>query len=203
MDSNDIKVIEFLRQFINENDVLVDVGANNGDYTEFFKHQLNGTGKIYSLELHPKTFLNLKNKFSNDLNVMCFNVAVSNEDGECTYFSGKDSFTHNIIGHDMDYKPNSSLGTIKSIRLDTLLNDETEIDLIKIDVEGAEYLVLEGISGIINKTKHILVECHLDEDWEKIRKKLIDEYNLNCTNVISGEIITPYSNRAYQCFCKK
>jgi hypothetical protein len=103
----------------------------------------------------------------------------------------------------MDYKPNSSLGTIKSIRLDTLLNDETEIDLIKIDVEGAEYLVLEGISEIINKTKHILVECHLDEDWEKIRKKLIDEYNLNCTNVISGEIITPYSNRAYQCFCKK
>jgi hypothetical protein len=103
----------------------------------------------------------------------------------------------------MDYKPNSSLGTFKSIRLDTLLNDETEIDLIKIDVEGAEYLVLEGISGIINKTKHILVECHLDEDWEKIRKKLIDEYKLNCTNVISGEIITPYSNRAYQCFCKK
>jgi len=175
MDSNDIKVNEFLRQFINENDVLVDVGANNGTYTEFFKYQLNGTGKIYSLELHPKTFLNLKNKFSNDLNVVCFNVAVSNEDGECTYFSGKDSFTHNIIGHDMDYKPNSSLGTIKSIRLDTLLNDETEIDLIKIDVEGAEYLVLEGISGIINKTKHILVECHLDEDWEKIRKKLISQ----------------------------
>ena len=203
MDSNDIKVSEFLKQFINKNDVLVDVGANNGDYTEFFKHQLSGTGKIYSLELHPKTYLSLKNKFSNDSNIECFNIAVSNEDGECIYFSGKDSFTHNIIGHDMNYEPNSSLGTIKSIRLDSLLNDETKIDLIKIDVEGAEYLVLEGISGIINKTKHILVECHLDKDWEKIRKKLIDEYQLNCTNVISGEIITPYSNRAYQCFCKK
>lgn len=203
MDLNDYKVSEFITQYIEKGGTLVDVGANQGEYTSLFKRILDGSGKIYSIELHPETYKGLQIKFSEDNNVECLNLAISDTDGSCTYFSGRDSFTHNIIGHDMDYRANSPLGNIESKRLDTLLNDDKEINLIKIDVEGAELMVLRGLSGIIEKIKYILVECHLNNDWDNIKNILLKEYNLNCINVISGEIINENSERAYQCFCKK
>ena len=51
MDNNDLKNFEVLSQIITEGDILVDVGSNYGDYTDFFKSKLNGTGTIYSIKV--------------------------------------------------------------------------------------------------------------------------------------------------------
>lgn len=203
MDNNDLKNFNFLQSIISPKDVLVDVGANYGDYTDFFRKQLDGNGKIYSIELHPETFTRLKNKFEEFENIKVLNFAVCNNTGEVEYFAGKDAWTNNIIGHDMSFNKNASLGKIQSIRLDELLENEKKIKLIKIDVEGAEKLVLQGMKNIIHKVENILVECHLDEEWEQIRNIILYEYNFDCTNIISGESITNNSKRPYQCFCKK
>jgi FkbM family methyltransferase len=56
------------------------------------------------------------------------------------------------------------MGKTESIRLDTFLKYIEHINLIKIDVEGAELMVLEGLENIINKVDYILVECHLNKD---------------------------------------
>lgn len=203
MDSNDLKTINTLSKIVKENDVVVDVGANQGDYTEKFMTFLNGTGKIYSIELHPSTFNDLFFKFSEVPNIKVLNYAVTNVDSKITYYKGVDSYTHNIIGHDMSYNKNPSLGEIQGIRLDSLLKDEPKIKLIKIDVEGAEYLVLQGVSGILDKVDYIFIECHLDEDWESIKNLLIRDYNLECENLITGDFIDNTSGRAYHCLCKK
>jgi hypothetical protein len=42
MDANDAKSIFRLSNIITNNDILVDVGANKGDYTNFFKEKWNG-----------------------------------------------------------------------------------------------------------------------------------------------------------------
>ena len=47
---------------------------------------------------------------------------------------------------------------VKCIRLDKILNKYSEIKLIKIDVEGAEYEVLKGLEKVLPKTKFIIVE---------------------------------------------
>ena len=74
MDSNDLKNFEILTPIIKEGDILVDIGANYGDYTDFFKRCLNGTGKIYSVELHPDTFKFLHNK----LKCLIYNITDTN-----------------------------------------------------------------------------------------------------------------------------
>jgi len=203
MDSNDLKNFEVLSQLITDGDVLVDVGSNYGDYTDFFKNKLNGTGIIYSIELHPKTYNQLKSKFENDKNIKTFNYAVCDVDGEIEYFEGKDAWTNNIIGHDMSFTKNESLGKIQGITLDSLLENEKKIKLIKIDVEGAEKLVLNGMKKIINNVENILIECHLDEDWNEIKNILIGELNLSCINIKDNIEVKDNSNRAYQCLCKK
>jgi FkbM family methyltransferase len=203
MDNNDLKNFEVLSQIITEGDILVDVGSNYGDYTDFFKSKLNGTGTIYSIELHPETYNQLKSKFENDQNIKTFNYAVCDIDSEIEYFKGKDAWTNNIIGHDMSFTKNESLGKIQGITLDSLLKNENKIKLIKIDVEGAEKLVLNGMKKIINNVENILIECHLDEDWDEIKNILIGELNLSCINIKDNIEVNNNSNRVYQCLCKK
>ena len=157
MDINDKKNLEYIEKIITEGDILVDVGANQGLYTSFFLNKIGATGKIISVELHPTTFGTLSEKFLENKNVITMNRAVSDVDGYIEYFAGVDSYTNNIIGHDMSFKKNSKIGDIESVRLDTLLKEMESIKLVKIDVEGAEHMVLEGMSGIVNIVENIFV----------------------------------------------
>ena len=103
----------------------------------------------------------------------------------------------------MPFTKNESLGKIQGITLDSLLKNENKIKLIKIDVEGAEKLVLNGMKKIINNVENILIECHLDEDWDEIKNILIGELNLSCINIKDNIEVNNNSNRVYQCLCKK
>lgn len=204
MDHHDIKNFEYLGKLINKNGVVVDVGAHLGAYTNFFIGILNGTGKIYSIELNPSTFTRLKTLYQ-DKNLIILNKAVSDENGFVDFYhDGGHTQTTNILGHDVNYTPNPKIGSIESIRLDTLLEKEEKIDLIKIDVEGSEIKVLEGLSGVISKVSYLLVECHLDEEWGTIKDILINRYKFSCYDIqYETPVNIDTAERSYQCLCKK
>lgn len=203
MDANDLKNFRILTPLINEGDVLVDVGANYGDYTELFSKCLNGSGRVYSIELHPDTYNVLNNKFGHQNNTIVLNYGVSNTNEPIPFYRGNDSWTNNIIGHDTNFRVNEKIGIIQGIRLDTLLKNEQHIKILKIDVEGAENLVLEGLEGIYDRVEYMLLECHLDEDWLGIRDMILNKYNFKCINLGNNQEVDNNSDRPYQCFCKR
>lgn len=189
---------------IKNNGVLVDVGANVGDYTHFFLKNINDDGKVYAIELSSETCNILNTKFRDNKNVIILNNAVSDNNDVINYYGDRDNICmNNIIGYDMYLKENKVLGQVKAITLDELLKDEELINLIKIDVEGAELLVLKGMYKTIDKVEFLLVECHLDEDWDTIRNILLNDFKLSCENYLENTEITMDSKRPYQCFCKK
>ncbi len=202
MDQNDKINFEYLKKYINEGDVLVDIGANTGIYTQYFNDVTNGNSKIYSIEMHPYNFKLLSNKYKNYKNIILENKAISNSNGIIDFYIGRGPCTHNIIGHDMNFNKNQKGGEIESITLDKLLENEEHIKLIKIDVEGAEKLVLKGMEKTILKTDYIFIECHLNEDWKEIRGLLLNEYELTCSDITETEFITKDNQRMYQCLCK-
>lgn len=201
MDNHDLKNFNFLETFIEKGDVLVDVGANYGDYTNFFLEHLGDSGKIYSFELDPNTTIFLEQRFKDNSNVKIFNKAVTNENSKINYYKGVDAWTNNIIGHDMSFRPNQLAGQVDGIRLDSFLSHEENIKLIKIDVEGAEKFVLEGLDGIIDKISYILVECHIKHEWDVIKEMLFVKYNLTCLDLDKMKKINYNSKKPYQCFC--
>lgn len=207
MDHHDVKNFSLISSLIKEGDVVVDVGAHTGTYTYLFQDLLKGTGKIYSIELSNRTFKTLTDKFSSHKNIVLINSAISDIDGEIAYYEADDNHLNNIMGHDVHYKEHSKKGMVSSIRLDTLLKDENNIKLIKIDVEGAEHFVLDGLENIIDKVDYILVECHLQKYWEIIKEMLIKKYSLTCINNSADSNDTSELNESseimYQCFCKK
>ena len=204
MDNIDIINMSKLVGLIKNNGVLVDVGANVGDYTHFFLNNINDDGKVYAIELSSETCNILNTKFRDNKNVIVLNNAVSDNNDVINYYGDRENTCmNNIIGYDMCLKENNVLGQVKAITLDELLKEEELINLIKIDVEGAELLVLKGMYKTIDKVEFLLVECHLDEDWDTIRNILLNDFKLSCENYLENTQITMDSKRPYQCFCKK
>jgi FkbM family methyltransferase len=201
MEFDENKLLESIARFIEPDGICVDIGANVGLYTDFFLRQLKGKGKVYSVELLPATCEILMSKFGHWPNFNIINCAANDFDGETEFFYGEDVSTHNIIGHDMNYRKNKSAGKIRSLKMDTLLLNEPKINFVKIDVEGAENNVLRGMLETLKKVDYILIENHLDELWEDTKKILIDENEFILYEATEMKEIGRKEKRVYQAIC--
>jgi FkbM family methyltransferase len=201
--ASESEIFEILAKYINKEDVCVDIGANVGVYTKFFLRELKGTGMVYSVELFPKTFNELANEVLHWPNLKMVNCAISDVDGEVKYYLGSDNSTNNIIGHDMNFRENKEIGYIKSMRMDTLLEEEKHIRLIKIDVEGAEIQVLKGMTETFKKTDLIFLECHLDKDWPELAEMLMNQNDFEVFIIGSDKMVSIDDPRPYHALCKR
>ncbi len=154
-----IKVIDSL---LNKKDIFFDIGAKWGFHTlKFSKNLVNG-GKIISFEPNPHTYkILVRNiKLNNIKNCITENVAVSNKTGVSNLV-----ISGNLHDGKHFLSDNKNLNE-KTIEVNTISLDEyckkNSIwpDLIKIDVEGAEYLILEGSKEILSKKNIIVMETH-------------------------------------------
>ena len=205
MDQHDLKNMQFLRRFkfIKHHDTVVDVGACRGVYVEFFKRIMGETGKIYAIELSPENTDYLKEQYGDKDNVELVNAAISDTDGTDWYFKGETDQTFTLLNHDTKFTQLKKEGSINSVRLDTLLKDEPHIKMVKIDVEGAEKKVLQGMKGIVDRVDMILLENHFDRDWPEIRQILLAEYGFTCYDIEREIQVDMSSQRPYQCLCMR
>jgi len=205
MDHHDLKNMRTMddRGCVQTHDVVVDVGACNGTYTEYFSKKLIGTGTIYCVELSPHNFERLTHRFGGQGNIIGVNAAVSDVNDKLEFYKGDSPEQFNIVGHDTSYKSQETCGSISCVTLDTLLRGEEKIKVIKIDVEGAELKVLRGMKETASKTDFVLLENHFDEDWPEIREILIEDYGFSCYDIEREEEVTIDSPRPYQCLCKR
>jgi FkbM family methyltransferase len=135
--------------------VVFDVGANIGDYT---KECLSVFPKasIHSFEIVPKTFEKLTSNVGHSERVTINNIGLSNASGtlEINYNPDDDGKSSIIEG--------ASIHSAKwqKLQVDTITGDSyvtradiSQIDLLKMDVEGAEHLVLNGLSETLSAGK--------------------------------------------------
>ncbi|MCI0330811.1 MAG: FkbM family methyltransferase [candidate division Zixibacteria bacterium] len=136
---------------VKKGDVVLDVGANVGYYTLLFSRWVGETGKVYAFEPDPDNFALLqKNVRANRRqNVTLVQKGVSNRTGKLKlYLSGRNKAGHRIYATG-EARPSLE---IESVRLDDFFRDyEGKIDFIKMDIEGAEALALEGMAELLAK----------------------------------------------------
>ncbi len=138
-DEYGIKTIDFGR-----NDVVLDIGANIGCVSIFLAKKYPKT-KIYAFEAHPVNYQSLIHNIKiNDVhNIVAFNKAVFSESNKVLMISldekntGASSCFINKGGKEL---------SVPTISLDDIINDFniTELKLLKIDCEGAEFDIIEG-----------------------------------------------------------
>jgi len=154
-------VVELLTNKLhnNINDVFIDVGAHIGKYT-ILAAKIAQEGLIIALEPHPANYkLLLKNIRLNELqNVITLNVAAWNKDCIMKLFVGKNSETHSLARKAHE-NVTEKYFYVKAFKLDNVVKKLglRRIDWVKIDVEGGEIEVLEGMSDILRKYKPRLI----------------------------------------------
>jgi len=150
-----------LEKFLRPSDIFFDVGANTGEFTLFAAKRLQ-SGQVYAFEPanHMYKKLSMHTERNNFSCVHLFKLALADREGETLLYSPTINFpdgsTHNGIGSLFSGRFRQSTEHQEVVRLITLDRFVQEhgvphIDLMKIDVEGAELQVLRGAEEVIHR----------------------------------------------------
>tara|TARA_B100000989_G_scaffold181625_1_gene136583 strand:- start:525 stop:1358 length:834 start_codon:yes stop_codon:yes gene_type:complete len=133
-----------------KDDVVIDCGANNGDFYFCFNDKI----RYYGFEPSPTIFKNLK-----------YNVNNQNlyQLGLWKNSAKKIKFYINDVEGDSSIIPinnYSSIENINTITLDEIISKiDKNIKLIKIEAEGAEPEILEGLKENLLKVEYLTIDC--------------------------------------------
>jgi FkbM family methyltransferase len=148
------KVVQLLLSL--KGDIFVDVGAHIGYYPLLLRHNFTS---ILAIEPHPQTYQQLGRNIAMEgaENIRAIRVAVSDKVQEgVPLFLGEYSWLHSFEKQ----QPGAAYVLVDTTTLSKLISKFPRVDLVKIDVEGAEWEVLEGAKSAISKIERWLVELH-------------------------------------------
>ena len=184
------KIFKFLkRNNISNLDILLDVGAHKGESIISFGKNLN-IKKIYSFEASQISFKILSKKIKDikfkfpEMKIIIENIALGSSDKKIKikHFNESSSSTINKINIDSNYfkkKKKFLYGSkvskyykefkVKQITLDNYLELKgiNKVDFIKIDTEGYEFEILNGLKKNIKHVNVILFEHHYHDMIKK------------------------------------
>jgi len=161
------RVFDFLD--IKKGGLVVDIGANFGLFSRYCLER--GAGKVLAVEANSDVFTHLQKNIKQEEGRV-LHKAVHNFNGKIEFHESQNSLVSGLYENRNDIDIHGEIKTkiVECLTLDSLLKDEEEIDLLKIDVEGAEYEILEACSDqTLNKCSKIYLEFH---DGIKKRDKL-------------------------------
>lgn len=178
---DNLKSIICRKYFPKRGDIVVDLGAGVGTETVVLQDLVGEEGRVYAIEAHPRTAvsLNLLCSLNGFRNVLVSQLAIGKYDGTIL-MDDRDNHAQNAI------KENALTGVrVPIMTFDHFVEQKkiNRIDFLKINIEGAEVDLIEGMAKSIGIVKNLAVSCHdfLDPiPGDRIRNKMIgflDEHN--------------------------
>ncbi len=147
---------QFFRSIITPGMTILDVGAHIGYFTRLFSACAGPTGRIYAIEADPGIQALLKHNIRTNANVTIVPVALSDRTGSIDFYESLDhTGFHSLIPSPQ----RTNRITVQTTTLDTLVSDLhlKRIDLIKMDIEGAEPLALEGAVRLLQTNARLKI----------------------------------------------
>lgn len=165
-------------------DVFWDVGANIGVFSCFAAQKLID-GSVIAFEPFPPNVQQLEKNLShneNDTEILVKNIALSDSTGDIEFTSPE---TQNGLTSKSAINPNGETITVETYPADELVQGSpiAPPDIVKIDVEGVEPLVLQGMTNILrNHCRVLYCEIH---PKESNAEHTIDEFGETVESLIS------------------
>ncbi|WP_176721923.1 FkbM family methyltransferase [Bradyrhizobium sp. LMTR 3] len=152
--------IDSLKEFVPSGSLVIDVGANVGFFSLRFAKWVGSDGKVISIEPEDRNYDHLISALRREAllgRVDCLKAVAADVQGEM--------FLEINPRHPADHKLSRD-GTglaVNAVTLDELVQDARHLRpaLVKIDVQGAEMLVLQGATNILkNAAPALFIELH-------------------------------------------
>lgn len=170
--------------------IFWDIGADVGQYSLLLHKNFE---EVIAVEpsLDALRVLRLGIRLSRVQNIKVYPIAISNIDGETRFYTNlskirflgihaypaslleRFEYRTSDLGKDMDYVGEEFI-SVKTAKFDSLSTQPA--DLVKLDVEGAEFLALEGMHNSLQRKKirNLLVELHDRTKRDELETLLLD-----------------------------
>lgn len=179
------KELNLFKNLLKKKGLFLDIGGNKGKYSDLLINYFP-EAKVYIFEPQKKLFYFLKKKYTNKKNIKLFNFAVSDKNKKNLFFlrhSGDplgSLYKRNIFQKNFKMIKKES---VRSVRLDKILDHKQIIDFAKIDTEGNEMKVLKGIGKLIKN--FYIIQIEFGGTWIDSRYFYKDLYNFFFNNNFS------------------
>lgn len=155
---NDSNAFAVMERVLRHDSNCIDIGCAQGLYIDQMR-RLAPAGRHLAFEPIPALYQNLRSRFDSYPNIAMHNLALSNQ-------SGTAEFHWNVTNpgwsglSERNYPSDQEQIKVLDVvlkRLDDMVPADLDIDLIKIDVEGAELKVLEGAVGLLRRCRPVVI----------------------------------------------
>jgi len=166
---------EVQHQIIGDNaNIIFDIGANRGDtvlkYAELFPKTIN-----YAFEPFPKSFLKLQENTKDISRIKNIQLGISEKCGESVFYSNFNEDTNSLLSSsEIGLSSDVQVKNLTSILINTTTidlfcseNNIESIDIIKMDIQGAELFALKGAVNLLKqkKIKLIYLETYFRQQY--------------------------------------
>ncbi len=165
---------KFVSKILKKGNIVLDIGAHWGGFSVCFANLVGEEGKVYSFEPSSRNYriLNKNIKINKLKNIQPFKYAVGNEEKIVKLKIASTSSGHNSIAR--DNLPFERVEEVKQIKIDNFLKEKgiKKINFVKIDVEGYELEVLEGMKETIKNQNDFWIFLEYSPSFMKKDKAL-------------------------------
>lgn len=171
--------IAHLKRNLKEGDIFIDPGANIGYISAIASGLVGSTGKVFSIEPSPTCFSKLKNYLPQAGNITLINAAVSDKDGEATFYDTPRVITRGFatLGEVSQPKDGTPF-KVQTVTVDELSRKYNldRIKYLKLDIEGSELLALQGSREMLKNKRidFVLIETSFNDQKPE---KIINNYS--------------------------
>jgi FkbM family methyltransferase len=143
----------FAVSYLTKGGVVLDVGANIGNFSLSASKVVGEGGKVVAFEAHPETALYARRNFKlNNAYISLHSYALGNEEKIIHFSSGVYNNVNHVVQNGGVEVPVKRLDDVQEVQ------ELRHIDLLKIDVEGYELPVMEGAVVTLKKTSAVYFE---------------------------------------------
>jgi FkbM family methyltransferase len=162
---------ELVKKLIRPGDVFVDVGANLGYYSLIAAR--SGASHVYAFEAQPSTYellgknviINWMTKFITYENLAVYSHTTDLEFFVRDHYPGNSSLGYTPPDQLRKWFDTTTPVKVHAVSVDDYFADKPgRIDLLKVDVEGAEPAVFEGARRTLGKNRGIKILCEWSPD---------------------------------------
>ena len=150
--------------------VILDVGAHVGTVARRYRQRFP-QASIHCFEPFPPSFGKLRESLDGDPRSVCHNLALSEKEGTAALQANRSSATNSLLPTDergTAFWGEGLLETTSQIEVPTTTLDAfsqeagfSHIDILKLDVQGAEFAVLQGARDVLTRQSISLIYTEL------------------------------------------
>lgn len=167
MIAGNLRIHRLLDRWVRPGATVVDVGANIGYNTIHAARRAGPAGRVIALEPTPDTLQVLRRNIaaSGLANVIIEPVAAGRVSGTRDFFVRGPNSAVNSLYPDSRYAHVTSVLPVPVVPLDDLVDGAA--DVVKVDVEGAEIEVLEGMSRMLSNPSIVAIV-----EWDPLLQQM-------------------------------